>query len=783
MKRKLILEDVVSAEGVTSTASSDPDGHEPDATSGLPWPCYRRHDPDASIIFIGPRATGTSSLAIIAGSILGWNIIDCDREFNKVTGSTKQQYRSSYGAERYHERKLDVVQEVLKANSKRCVFACGTIIPRKKNKFFLRYGQKHPVVYVIRERKLIQTYLRLPDDGGWENAVEHMHFCFRQWSNYEFFNLDEAEEPRWQTTLTSFLETKSQALSQAPQVLCKSRAHVSILLRNIFGSTFRTKRYADIQTFSEPEPELRQGSHVLCVDLDEIKSDTAYLKSLDTGHDAVQLNVTGSPDEWHSLLSQDSLAWALAALRRQLDIPVIVNVTTPRTSSDSVSSNHPKAYGLLLHLILRLAPEYLTVDLRSGDQVIEQIVQTKGLTRVIGFLHVERPLGSLPNSRSILSQYHRARDLGCDLVSFSGLSETLHDNIVCQQVSHSISQLGLATPTIFFNVGALGRLSQVLNPLMTPVIPDVQSQHIKQGSMTKLGLISSRQLRMAWHMLVTVKRIQYYVVGTEVRQSLSPAMHNAGFNACGLPFTYQVHESTDFNSIEKISSQASFGGASISLPFKSQVLALAAKQSPAVQQIGAANTLVPLASLSGGLDIGKGKLGNTDGPTQLIAENTDWIGIYVCIAKHCTPANHITNETSTLVIGAGGMARAAIYALVKLGFGHIFLLNRTHENALKLREHFEHTCGDLEDAERESSSDSQTTYNPSFHVLKSCREPWPGDVHPPSVIVCAIPARATEDIPEYPPELRQDWFSNPTGGLVADVSAVHTGSDAANIDS
>ena len=783
MKRKLIVEDEIPSEGVISMASSDTDGHEPDAGSGLPWPCYRRHDQDASIVFIGPRATGTSSLAVIAGSILGWNIIDCDREFEKLTGSTKQHYRSSHGAERYRQRKLDVVQEMLEANTKRCVFACGTIISRKKNSLFLRYAQEHPVVYVIRERKLIQNYLGLTDDGGWENAVEHMHFFFRQRSNYEFFNLDEAEEPRWQTTLTSFLETKSQNPSQAPQVLRKTRAHVSILLRNIFGSTFRTKRYAEIQTFPEPEPELRQGSNVLCIDLDDINRDSEYLRSLDTGHDAVQLNITGSAHEWHSVLSQDTLAWALAALRRQLDIPIIVNVATPRISSISVPINLPKTYGLLLHLILRLAPEYLTVDLRSGAQVISQIVQMKRLTRVIGCLHVDQPLESLQNSGSILSQYHRAHGLGCDLVSFSGLSRSLHDNIVCQQVSHSISQLGLATPTIVFNVGALGRLSHVLNPLMTPVIPDVQSQHSKQGSMAKLGLTSSRQLRMAWHMLVPVKRTQFYVVGAEVRQSLSPAMHNAGFNSCGLPFAYQAHESPEFSSIEKISSQTSFGGASISLPFKSQVLALVAKQSPAVQLIGAANTLLPLPNLSGELDDGQGKLKHTDGPTQLIAENTDWMGIYVCIAKHCTPANHITKETSALVMGAGGMARAAIYALVKLGFGHILVLNRTHENAIKLKEHFEHTCGDLEDSDHVSSSDSQTTYNPTFHVLQSCDEPWPGDVHSPSVIVCAIPARATEDIPDYPPELRHDWFSNPTGGLVADVSAVHNKSDAANMGS
>ena len=771
MKRKLIAEDAIPSEGVTNNLKgrSDADGHEPDAASALPWPRYRRRDQDASIVFVGPRATGTSSLAVIAGSMLGWKIIDCDREFEKLTGSTKQQYRSSHGVERYRQCKLNVVHEVLEANARRCVFACGTILSREKSSFFQRYAQDHPIVYVIRERKLIQDYLGLTDDGRWENAVEHMHSFFRQRSNYELFNLDEAEGPRWQTTLTNFLKAKSQHPSQAPQVLRKTRAHVSVLLRNIVGSSFRSKRWADIQTFPEPDPELRQGSTLLCVDLDDIKRNSEYLRSLDTGHDAVQLNVIGSAHEWRSILSQDTLAWALAALRRQLEIPIIVNVATPRKSSASVHSHSPEAYGLLLQTILRLAPEYLTIDLRSEDQVISQIVQRKGLTRVIGSLHVDQPLDRLQNPGSILSHYHRARDLGCDLVSFSGLSRSLHDDVFSQQVSHSISKLGLATPTIIFNVGVFGRLSQVLNRFLTPVIPGIESQLTRQDSIAQLGLTSSRQLTMARHMLVPVKKTQYYVFGAEVRQSLSPAMHNAGFNSCGLPFSHQAHESQDFSSIETICSQKSFAGASISRPFKAQVLTLVARQSPAVQLIGAANTILRLPILSGSIDDAQSKLSDTERATELVAENTDWMSIYVCIAKHCTPANHITKETSALVIGAGGMARAAIYALVKLGFGHILILNRTYENAVKLKEHFEHTCGDPE----ESSPEPRTSYTPEFRILQSYDDPWPSDIPSASAIICAIPARATENTPEYPPELRQDWFSNPTGGLVADVSAVH----------
>jgi shikimate 5-dehydrogenase/shikimate kinase len=766
MKRKLVHVEDSESEGITNTLTAT-DRKTLTLDAELPWPRYHRHDQDASIVFVGPRATGTSSLAVIAGSILGWKVIDCDGEFEKITGSTKQQFRSNHGAEQYRQRKLDVVKDLLQTNTKRCVFAWGTVISPKKNDFFMRYAREHPVVYIMRDRKSIQDYLGLSNDGAWENALEHMHLYFRQQSNYEFFNLDEVEEPKWQTTLNNFVETLAQNPLQAgrPQVLRKSRAHVATLLRNIFGSTSRTKRYGDIRTLPESDPELRQGAMACCLDLNELVANPKYLDAIDTGADAAQLNVTGSA---HAFLFQDTLAWAIAALRRKLDIPIIVHVPTPRLPSDSTISTASKSYGLLQQLILRLAPEYLTVDLRSTDQVIREVVRAKGLTRIIGYLHVNHSLITM-RTESILSHYHRARELGCDVVSFSGTSDSVYDNIVCQQLSHSITQLGLGTPALVYNVGPLGRLSQVFNPLMTPVVPDVQSRHTPQDTSATAGLTSARQIRLAWHMLIPVERSEYYVIGAEVRQSLSPALHNAGFQSCGLPFNYQTYESKKFSCIQEISSQASFGGASISRPFKVDVLAIAAKHSPAVQRIGAANTLLPLSNYSRGLEDGY-KIPADIKSTQLIADNTDWMGIQVCIAKHCTPANHATKESAAIVIGAGGMARAAIYALVRLGFGHIFLLNRTLVKAVKLKEHFERTCVNLEAADAGSASPPpHAIYDPTFHVLESSEAPWPAEFHLPSVIVRAIPTLPTGEEPEWPPKLPQNWFDNPTGGLVANV--------------
>lgn len=85
--------------------------------------------------------------------------------------------------------------------------------------------------------------------------------------------------------------------------------------------------------------------------------------------------------------------------------------------------------------------------------------------------------------------------------------------------------------------------------------------------------------------------------------------------------------------------------------------------------IGAVNTIIPVEE---------------NGARRLVGDNTDWLGLLELIETNVTSDNERTDASTSLVLGAGGTCRAAVYALHKAGFKTIYLFNRTRDNADKI---------------------------------------------------------------------------------------------------
>ncbi|MBM7660759.1 shikimate dehydrogenase [Bacillus mesophilus] len=154
----------------------------------------------------------------------------------------------------------------------------------------------------------------------------------------------------------------------------------------------------------------------------------------------------------------------------------------------------------------------------------------------------------------------------------------------------------------------------------------------------------------------------YGVIGDPIAQSMSPDMHNSSFKALGLEATYKAFHVTP----ERLESALEgvrglgMGGLNVTIPHKVSVMKFLDEIDPLASKIGAVNTVV-----------------NENG--KLIGYNTDGMG-YVTSLKEILQEKSLENS-SILLIGAGGAARAIYFSLLEEGVKQLDIANRTVENA------------------------------------------------------------------------------------------------------
>lgn len=156
------------------------------------------------------------------------------------------------------------------------------------------------------------------------------------------------------------------------------------------------------------------------------------------------------------------------------------------------------------------------------------------------------------------------------------------------------------------------------------------------------------------------------VLGWPVAHSRSPQMMQAAFGAAGLRrWRYQLLPVPPelFDEVAVALPAAGFRGANVTIPHKQAALALADAASETARAIGAANTLLFEAS-------GEIAADNTDGPALLQA-------------LPVPPRGQVA-----LVLGAGGSARAAVWALQSAGAAEVCVWNRRPERARPLCQKF-----------------------------------------------------------------------------------------------
>lgn len=156
------------------------------------------------------------------------------------------------------------------------------------------------------------------------------------------------------------------------------------------------------------------------------------------------------------------------------------------------------------------------------------------------------------------------------------------------------------------------------------------------------------------------------VIGDPVKHSLSPVIHNVGFQSLGIDWVYVAYEVKAGNAPAALDAMRTFGlrGLSVTMPHKSAIAELVDSVSAAAQALHSVNT-VEVAS---------------DG--SLVGHSTDGDGL---VASMTAQGVDVTGKR-VLIFGAGGASRSVIDALNRNQCLNIVVANRTlagaHEAAL-----------------------------------------------------------------------------------------------------
>jgi pentafunctional AROM polypeptide len=362
------------------------------------------------------------------------------------------------------------------------------------------------------------------------------------------------------------------------------------------------------------------------------------------------------------------------------------------------------------------------------DKLMASLLAKKQHAYIVASYH-ETQLADRPwKSTKVRNQINLAKKYG-DVVKLVVKATAFQDNLDLFDLAQT-SFGDFKRPLILINMGAVGQISRAMNLFLTPVT------HATMPTSAAPGQLSVKQIYEVRRLLGLLSPKQFYLFGSPIAHSMSPLLHNTGFemlggfSKCAIPGKYYFHAFLPLTCIGMyptykylllenaeitdehlaLFKSENFGGASVTIPLKEAVFSYMDALTDSAKEIGAVNTVIR----------------QPDG--TLVGDNTDWLGILSTTRYYLGNVNRqVSQPWTVLVIGAGGTARAACYAAFRLNDkkpSRVCIWNRTNEKANLLRRQFP-------DLEVLDANEVKTTFASSK----------------PHVIISTIPGSAHTELP------------------------------------
>ncbi|EWC46139.1 pentafunctional AROM polypeptide [Drechslerella stenobrocha 248] len=595
----------------------------------------------SSIVLIGMRGTGKTTMGLWASKSLGIPLTDLDSLLEKEAMKTIPQIIGDVGWEGFRKLEYELVARELKQNPQNHIFACGggVVETAEARQLLTKYHNGGGiVVHLRRDIAKVMDYLQIDqtrpayvDDmvSVWERRQPWYHEC----SNYEYYSptIDSGDLNALRPDFARFL--------------------------SIIRGTNPT--VCALSTKNSP-------SFFVSLTMPDLRNDPQIIERCVEGCDAVELRVDllVDPSQNTGITTTAYLKEQVAYLRARTPLPLIFTIRTASQGGRFPDSAVGEAKELYL-AALRAGFEYVDLEMTWPTDLLQSITAAKGFTQIIASHHDTKKSLSWSDG-SWIPTFNKAVEHG-DIVKLVGVARSLADNFELEKF-RAWATLTQKTKLIAINMTSHGQLSRILNRFLTPV------SHKALPFKAAPGQLSIAEINQGRTLLGDISPKRYYLFGKPIAHSRSPALHNSCFERFGLPHHYSLLEGDEVDDTLKRIREDDFGGASVTIPLKLSYFEQLDEVSDEARAIGAVNTIYPI-----GL--------NAAGKNVLRGDNTDWLGIKMALESGGFVANS-GQAAAGLVIGAGGTARAAIYALASLKIAPIYLVNRTAKNSRELAAYF-----------------------------------------------------------------------------------------------
>jgi 3-dehydroquinate dehydratase / shikimate dehydrogenase len=370
--------------------------------------------------------------------------------------------------------------------------------------------------------------------------------------------------------------------------------------------------------------------------------------------------------------SPDGRGGEIIDLVARSPVPCIITCRIKSEGGSYAGSNADRAMLFQTLADADSPPRYIDIELASLEQSDE-------LKQFVAQL-ANRPDADAP-PRIILSTHDfdtrptdftrrltRMRETaGVHIIKIAHRARSLRDNL---ELFELLTQRD--RPTIALAMGEFGLMSRVLAPKFGGFLTFASLHDATEtapGQPTLADLINLYRFRS-----ITPKTKVFGVIGWPIAHSLSPTVHNAGFDATDFDGVYLPlpvppeweHFKATFGSLIDDES-LDFAGASVTIPHKEHLIRFAQERADEGWQVD------PLALAAGAANTA------AQGADGWFVANTD-VPAVVASLRAVIPD---LQGKSVLILGAGGVSRAAAAGLVEQG-AHVIIANRTGDRAHQL---------------------------------------------------------------------------------------------------